>query len=537
MPTSTYRFQTSGTDVVVGGQDWANTANALQDETLSGNPSLYATCEIVFIEEDESYWIKLTNPLLVSGSAIPSGATITGIRVVTKGYFGQSGTFHDDGTHGIRTHGVQLIIGGSASGTNYNPDRLWSFGHETTDTYQPPADPLWGLTPSVAQVTASNFGCRLRVYANQDGSIPDPGGNSFTTYMNYMYVRIDYSGGETPTQRLLVTSVPDGNGTLNPSGSNYYDHGTIVTIQATPDSGYDTRSWTKGVIGGASSPIAFSDAGTPGDANPDTFAVTMDADYAVTADFELFYTLTTAVSPPASGVVSPENGSKHFRSVIMLEATPATNYQFLNWTGDLSTTNNPATLSMNAAKSVQANFGLVSRTVSLVINGQGSVALSPDGTPVGPFDHLDSPQSIVFTHGTSTTLTATPSAGWGFDGFLDDGVPSASNPYNTTVSSDKTIVVFFVFNGWTLTVNIVGNGSVALTPPGGIYNNNAVVSLQATPASGWTFVGWGQDLSGSANPETITMNSHKVVYAYFEGSGGGSSGECQPDRNRWGCSS
>jgi hypothetical protein len=68
---------------------------------------------------------------------------------------------------------------------------------------------------------------------------------------------------------------------------------------------------------------------------------------------------------------------------------------------------------------------------------------------------------------------------------------------------------------YTLTVNVVGNGSVALNPAGGTYEAGTVVTLTATPDSGWLFSNWSGDLSGSTNPTTITMNSNKTVTATF----------------------
>ncbi len=63
----------------------------------------------------------------------------------------------------------------------------------------------------------------------------------------------------------------------------------------------------------------------------------------------------------------------------------------------------------------------------------------------------------------------------------------------------------------TLTVNITGNGSVTLDPPGGSYPRNEVVTLTAVPDGGESFIEWQDDLSGSNNPETITMNTNKTV--------------------------
>jgi uncharacterized repeat protein (TIGR02543 family) len=67
----------------------------------------------------------------------------------------------------------------------------------------------------------------------------------------------------------------------------------------------------------------------------------------------------------------------------------------------------------------------------------------------------------------------------------------------------------------TLTVNTVGGGSVALDPPGGIYDEDTIVELAADADPGWVFSGWSGDLGGSANPETITMDANKTVTATF----------------------
>jgi hypothetical protein len=73
---------------------------------------------------------------------------------------------------------------------------------------------------------------------------------------------------------------------------------------------------------------------------------------------------------------------------------------------------------------------------------------------------------------------------------------------------------------YTLTVNIVGSGTVSLSPSGGIYNENTVVTLTAVPDAGCNFMGWSGDLTSSTNPETITMDADKTVTATFN---------CPPD--------
>jgi uncharacterized repeat protein (TIGR02543 family) len=135
--------------------------------------------------------------------------------------------------------------------------------------------------------------------------------------------------------------------------------------------------------------------------------------------------------------------------------------------------------------------------------GQGSITLNPPG---GTYDE-----------GTVVTLTAVPASGWQFDGWSGD-LTGTANPTTITMNADKTVTATFsevIVPQYTLTVNTVGQGSVALNPPGGTYNEGTVVTLTATPSSGWQFDNWSGDLSGTQNPITITMNDDKTVTANF----------------------
>ncbi|MDZ7344555.1 MAG: choice-of-anchor D domain-containing protein, partial [candidate division KSB1 bacterium] len=76
---------------------------------------------------------------------------------------------------------------------------------------------------------------------------------------------------------------------------------------------------------------------------------------------------------------------------------------------------------------------------------------------------------------------------------------------------------------FTLTTNVVGDGSIALDPLGGIYEEGTVVTVTAIPGPGFQFSGWSGDLSGSTNPATITMNANKNVTANFSPSDPGGS--------------
>jgi len=67
------------------------------------------------------------------------------------------------------------------------------------------------------------------------------------------------------------------------------------------------------------------------------------------------------------------------------------------------------------------------------------------------------------------------------------------------------------FENYTLTVNIVGSGTV--TPASGQYSG--FIDIEATPDAGYKFVGWGGDLYGTINPIPLVMGTDKTIIANF----------------------
>jgi len=67
---------------------------------------------------------------------------------------------------------------------------------------------------------------------------------------------------------------------------------------------------------------------------------------------------------------------------------------------------------------------------------------------------------------------------------------------------------------YTLTVNVVGNGTVTKNPDQPIYSSGTNVTLTAVNGS-QTFSEWSGDLTGSTNPSGIEMNGNKSVTATF----------------------
>ena len=68
---------------------------------------------------------------------------------------------------------------------------------------------------------------------------------------------------------------------------------------------------------------------------------------------------------------------------------------------------------------------------------------------------------------------------------------------------------------FTLNATAVGSGTVTKAPDQPSYSPGSLVTLTASPATGWHFTGWTGDLVGSANPAPVTMDANKTVTATF----------------------
>jgi uncharacterized repeat protein (TIGR02543 family) len=215
------------------------------------------------------------------------------------------------------------------------------------------------------------------------------------------------------------------------------------------------------------------------------------------------YTVTTAVSPANAGTVtlSPNSASYSSGTSVQATATPATNYVFTGWSGDLTGSTNPATFTVDANKSITANFAVA--TCSLTINVVGSGTVTPT--------------SASQACGTPVTLTATPTNGYSFAGF-SGGYTGSTSPATFNLNANLTVTATFVAGATcTLTTSVTGSGSINLNPAGGSYSCGTSVVVTANPAtSDYIFTGFGGALSGTTNPQTIVLNANSAVSATFQ---------------------
>jgi len=102
------------------------------------------------------------------------------------------------------------------------------------------------------------------------------------------------------------------------------------------------------------------------------------------------------------------------------------------------------------------------------------------------------------------------------------------HPAILVMDADKVVSATFsdpAAMSYNLTVTPVGSGAVLLDPSGGgPYPEGTTVQLSAVANTGWRFVDWSGDLSGTENPVEIIVTDDFDIIATFEFDGTSSSG-------------
>ena len=117
-------------------------------------------------------------------------------------------------------------------------------------------------------------------------------------------------------------------------------------------------------------------------------------------------------------------------------------------------------------------------------------------------------------------LTAIPAQGWHFVQWQGDASGTDPN-IQIVMDSNKDVTAVFEQDQvyptfYDLSVSVIGQGSVDLNPPGGVYDSGLPVTLTATPAQGWHFVQWQGAASGVSVVTQVVMDNNKSATAVFE---------------------
>ncbi len=156
---------------------------------------------------------------------------------------------------------------------------------------------------------------------------------------------------------------------------------------------------------------------------------------------------------------NPNQSTYNSGDNVVLTASPNANYEFTNWSGDASGTNNPVTITMNANKNVTANFSLITPPVSCtpavdlgLASGYAILAesgISAAGATSITGDMGISPQAATFITGFALNLTA--GAAFSTSSLVTGKIYAPGyadpTPANLTVTVDNMHTAFTTGNG------------------------------------------------------------------------------------------
>jgi len=113
------------------------------------------------------------------------------------------------------------------------------------------------------------------------------------------------------------------------------------------------------------------------------------------------------------------------------------------------------------------------------------------------------PNQTTYHYGDTIQLTANADTGWTFDSWSGH-LTGSTNPETLTVTANMNVTATFT-----------QNVSVVKDPNQTTYHYGDTIQLTANADTGWTFDSWSGHLTGSTNPETLTVTGDMNVTATF----------------------
>lgn len=210
-------------------------------------------------------------------------------------------------------------------------------------------------------------------------------------------------------------SVLSEEGTLG--SSENFPEGSTITLTAQPEDQWIFSSWSGDVVS---------------EENP--IELLVDGPKEITATFLRTYSLTATASPAEGGTITPASGDYHRDSTFDVTAEANQGWEFVDWEGDFSGTENPFSLTMDDNKTITANFERQEYLLDLSeIEGQGTVSV----TLVSGTETADG-----YLFESEVELTANPETDWRFVRWEGDLTGSA-NPSTLIMDENKSVKAVF----------------------------------------------------------------------------------------------
>jgi hypothetical protein len=146
-------------------------------------------------------------------------------------------------------------------------------------------------------------------------------------------------------------------------------------------------------------------------------------------DYLLDYAMTLNVIGNGLVDVDPEQWTYQAGTEVVLHAIADSLWEFDHWSGDLEGSQNPDTIIMDDDYIIYAHFRSLYYTLTITVDGSGSVNKNPD--------------EPLYSPGTPVELTAIPDQGWNFDHWSGN-LWGSQNPDTITMNGNRTVTAHFM---------------------------------------------------------------------------------------------
>lgn len=318
--------------------------------------------------------------------------------------------------------------------------------------------------------------------------------------------------GALDADYALVAFGVSGTGGNVPPSANFTYTNNVLDVNFTdtsndPDGTITNWSWTfgDGATSTAQNPShSYSSAGTYSvsltvtDNDGATDTITQDVDV-----LGVTYSLTTSTTGSGSVTLSPAGGVYSDGTVVTVTANPGNGASFIDWSGDLSGSTNPTTITMNSNKSVTANFTAGQETVgNTTVYGSTSTSANRRAMPFTmPEDGTISSIAMYHAGGSGNMILA-----------VYGGTSSPDNLLGSTAATALNSSAGFQTINLTTPVQVPSGTQIYLA---WVYENNPGIAYQTgTPGRYDAGVGYS---GGMPNPygSSTQANFLYSIYANY----------------------
>ena len=143
--------------------------------------------------------------------------------------------------------------------------------------------------------------------------------------------------------------------------------------------------------------------------------------------------VTLTINVNGQGTTDPTPGAHVYTkgTTVVVTAYPADGWSFVNWTGSVTSANNPLSIRMNSSKTITANFtynGPPMYTLTTSVAGRGSV--SPAG-------------ATEYESGTVVDVSATPADQYSAFNHWEGALSGSTNPTTILMDGNKSVTAVF----------------------------------------------------------------------------------------------